>query len=132
MPQSGVVPYGSTKTSGFPKDSALRKAWIIAIRKNKFTPTDHSRVCNKHFVEADFIMPKGSLRQNHGVPATSESWAMNRQIKVQDASSVPPDRVPIRPQDLKNPIEQNSINVWQSKWNKQTQQLRSVKPTVEK
>ncbi|KAG5874568.1 hypothetical protein JTB14_019570 [Gonioctena quinquepunctata] len=51
---------------------------------------------------------------------------------AQDACSAPPDGIPIRSQDLKNYIKHNSINVWQSQWNEQTQKLRSDKPTVEK
>jgi hypothetical protein len=46
----------------FPKDEALRKQWIIAIKGNSnsnrfkfWTPHPRSVVCRKHFTEADFV-----------------------------------------------------------------------------
>ncbi|KAG5892618.1 hypothetical protein JTB14_019707 [Gonioctena quinquepunctata] len=75
----------------------------------------------------DWIHPYSS----QDVPATSNSWAMNRQSKHL-ACSASLDGILMRPQDLKNSIIQNYINVWQSQWNEQTQKFRSVEPTVKK
>lgn len=41
----------------FPKDGELRKKWMINIRRDKFSPTDASRVCSRHFTAADVIQP---------------------------------------------------------------------------
>ncbi|XP_077498110.1 uncharacterized protein LOC144108803 [Amblyomma americanum] len=40
---------------GFPKDEAHRKAWMRAVPRKDFTPTIHSKVCELHFHEQDFI-----------------------------------------------------------------------------
>nr|XP_054927547.1 uncharacterized protein LOC129385210 [Dermacentor andersoni] len=40
----------------FPRDEALKKAWLRAIPRKDFTPTAHSRVCELHFHADDFIM----------------------------------------------------------------------------
>ncbi|KAH7947978.1 hypothetical protein HPB52_017325 [Rhipicephalus sanguineus] len=39
----------------FPKDEAPKKSWIKAIPRKDFTPSIHSKVCELHFLEADFI-----------------------------------------------------------------------------
>ena len=41
---------------GFPKDSGLRKKWADQVRRtrDKWEPTDHSRLCSKHFEEHCF------------------------------------------------------------------------------
>ncbi|XP_075743482.1 THAP domain-containing protein 2-like [Rhipicephalus microplus] len=39
----------------FPKDEARKKSWIKAIPRKDFTPSIHSKVCELHFLEADFI-----------------------------------------------------------------------------
>lgn len=39
----------------FPKDTILRDKWIINLNFNYiFTPTIHTRICNKHFDDSDF------------------------------------------------------------------------------
>ena len=41
---------------GFPKDPALRKQWAMQVKRtrDKWEPTDHSRLCSKHFEEHCF------------------------------------------------------------------------------
>ena len=39
----------------FPKDEHLRKLWILAIRRDNFMPSKHSRVCKLHFTDDDYI-----------------------------------------------------------------------------
>lgn len=40
----------------FPKDKIVLHKWILNLNKNYiFTPTVHTRICNKHFDENDFI-----------------------------------------------------------------------------
>lgn len=34
----------------FPKDVERRKKWIVAIKRQNWTPTEYSRVCSAHFV----------------------------------------------------------------------------------
>ena len=38
----------------FPMSPKLRKLWIRAVRREKWTPSPHSRVCQCHFVSSDF------------------------------------------------------------------------------
>uniref|UniRef100_A0A6P7G7P2 THAP domain-containing protein 1-like n=1 Tax=Diabrotica virgifera virgifera TaxID=50390 RepID=A0A6P7G7P2_DIAVI len=66
MPQCCVVPLCSSRTSGhrFPKDSLMRKKWIIAIRRDKYVPTINARICNKHFVKTDYVLPLDSNVKN--------------------------------------------------------------------
>ena len=43
----------------FPKDEALRKKWIAAIRKRRYVqnwnPNGSNRLCRKHFKKSDFL-----------------------------------------------------------------------------
>ncbi|XP_048484725.1 uncharacterized protein LOC125490226 [Plutella xylostella] len=41
-------------THHFPKDDAIRKHWIKAIRRKGFVPKESSRLCRNHFVESDY------------------------------------------------------------------------------
>ena len=45
------------KTNGhrFPSDPDLRKAWIIAIKRDSWKPSAHSIVCKAHFKPDDYI-----------------------------------------------------------------------------
>ncbi|XP_049839589.1 histone-lysine N-methyltransferase eggless-like isoform X2 [Schistocerca gregaria] len=55
------VAYGCTNRSGksgatfhsFPKDNALRRLWIKALRRKDWEPTKSSKICSDHFREAD-------------------------------------------------------------------------------
>ncbi|XP_049954783.1 uncharacterized protein LOC126470814 [Schistocerca serialis cubense] len=40
----------------FPKDAELRKKWTHAIRRQNFTPSEHSVVCQEHFSQSDLIL----------------------------------------------------------------------------
>ena len=63
------VAYGCTQRSGckesirfhtFPhRDEVLLKKWVVAIRRESFIPSKHSRVCSKHFLQSDYY-PGGS------------------------------------------------------------------------
>lgn len=66
MPQCCVIPKCSNRKSGhrFPRDKAFLKAWIIAIKRDKFTSSPNFRVCNDHFKESDYLMPKDSVCKN--------------------------------------------------------------------
>ncbi|KAH7953612.1 hypothetical protein HPB49_010597 [Dermacentor silvarum] len=39
----------------FPRDQALRDAWIRAVPRENLTVTEHSRVCELHFMDEDII-----------------------------------------------------------------------------
>lgn len=39
----------------FPRDHALRDAWIRAVPRENLTVTEHSRVCELHFMDEDII-----------------------------------------------------------------------------
>lgn len=66
MPQCCVVPLCSSRMSGhrFPKDEQLRKRWIVAMKRDKYKPTRHARICNKHFLPSDYSMPMESVVEN--------------------------------------------------------------------
>ena len=49
---------GNVTHFSFPKDPELQLQWIEAIRRENFTPTTSSRVCEIHFNLEDFIPPK--------------------------------------------------------------------------
>ena len=39
----------------FPNDVDLRKKWMIAIKRDQWTPTKHSLVCKSHFTVDDYL-----------------------------------------------------------------------------
>ncbi|XP_076834484.1 uncharacterized protein LOC143480597 isoform X1 [Brachyhypopomus gauderio] len=41
----------------FPVDKDLCKTWIVNIRRDSFTITNHTRVCSRHFLQEDLIEP---------------------------------------------------------------------------
>ncbi|KAG8287371.1 THAP protein [Homalodisca vitripennis] len=55
MPQSCVA-YGCNnrgKIESFPADEELRRQWVNAVKREKWTPSKHSRLCSVHFREED-------------------------------------------------------------------------------
>jgi len=63
MPKTCCVVPGCSNRGGheFPKDPGLRKAWVVAIRRNDadnksrlWTPTATSLVCADHFLPSDY------------------------------------------------------------------------------
>ena len=42
----------------FLKKLDLRRIWILKCQKKYFSPTTHSRVCEKHFFESDFVLSR--------------------------------------------------------------------------
>lgn len=64
MPQCCAVPMCANKTGGhkFPtEDKSRLKQWLVAIRRDKFTPTKNSLVCKSHFTADDYQLPKDSV-----------------------------------------------------------------------
>ena len=57
MPNTGCsVPKCSNKGGHtYPSDPELRKKWIIAVKRDKWTPTKNSVVCKNHFTKEDYI-----------------------------------------------------------------------------
>ncbi|KAK3883415.1 hypothetical protein Pcinc_012249 [Petrolisthes cinctipes] len=57
MPSSCCVPQCVNRHGGhkFPKEAGQRKRWIVAIRRDKWSPTEGSVVCHKHFTEEDYV-----------------------------------------------------------------------------
>lgn len=48
----------------------MRKKWIIATKRDKFNPTDSSRLCGKHFKVTDYNEHFGSkLLKKDAVPS---------------------------------------------------------------
>ena len=56
MPSYCCVPLCQNREGGhtFPKDHNLAKRWLIAIRRDKWTPTASSVVCHTHFTDNDY------------------------------------------------------------------------------
>ncbi|KAL5016900.1 hypothetical protein ScPMuIL_006489 [Solemya velum] len=40
----------------FPRNEKWKKQWIDAIKRDKWKPTAHSIVCQKHFKESDYLV----------------------------------------------------------------------------
>ncbi|KAH6938542.1 hypothetical protein HPB50_010466 [Hyalomma asiaticum] len=57
----------------FPKDEARKKSWIKAIPRKDFTPSIHSRVCELHFLEADFNTKLSHFNAASGKTVTVDS-----------------------------------------------------------
>ena len=38
----------------FPEDKAVRKAWLVKMKRENFVPSRHSRVCSLHFTNESF------------------------------------------------------------------------------
>ena len=81
----------------FPKDASLRKKWAAQVRRtrDKWMPTDHSVLCNKHFEDSCF---EESTR-------LSEAMGMGKRMKPR----LKPDAVPTifaKPPLLKRPLEE--------------------------
>jgi len=38
----------------FPRDPERRQQWVNAIKRKDFVPTEHSRICSKHFVTGTY------------------------------------------------------------------------------
>jgi len=64
----------------FPKDLKPRQAWIFKCRRENYNLTKHSRVCEKHFNDSDFVISRAF--------AASIGYNMNFQLQLQ------PDTVP--------------------------------------
>lgn len=56
---------GSVSTFSFPKDKTLREAWVVAIQRINWTPSEHSSVCARHF-DASEIITHDELRTENG------------------------------------------------------------------
>ena len=39
----------------FPKNPAVRRAWIFKCQRKNYKPSKYARICEKHFVESDFV-----------------------------------------------------------------------------
>ena len=56
MPNYCVVPQCNRYNGHhFPKAGPLRKKWLVAIRRDKWKPGEHSIVCHSHFREDDYV-----------------------------------------------------------------------------
>ncbi len=57
MPNSGCSVPNCHNRGGhkYPSDPDLRKKWIIAVKRDKWTSTKHSLVCKAHFRKEDYV-----------------------------------------------------------------------------
>jgi len=64
----------------FPKKGRLRKLWISKCKRKYFSPSQHSRICEKHFLDSDFKMSRSF--------AASVGYTLRFQLQLK------PDAVP--------------------------------------
>jgi len=64
----------------FPKDPKLKKTWVIKCRRENYVVTKHSKVCEKHFEDSDFVVSRAF--------AASVGYDMNLRLQLK------PDAVP--------------------------------------
>ena len=50
----------------FPSNESLRNAWIRATPRADFRITKHSRLCELHFSDDDYLMDRTDSHQNRG------------------------------------------------------------------
>ena len=61
--------YNCIKFHGFPhNDKQLLKKWIIAIKRDNFTPLKGTKICSEHFLPSDYYPSSRELR-NSSVPS---------------------------------------------------------------
>ncbi|XP_063075409.1 uncharacterized protein LOC134465590 [Engraulis encrasicolus] len=61
----------------FPSDLEIRKRWLVNIRREKFVPTPHTKVCSLHFLKEQTISPKtesGKRRLQRGAVPVLFQW----------------------------------------------------------
>ncbi|KAI4872379.1 hypothetical protein NFI96_033647, partial [Prochilodus magdalenae] len=96
----------------FPSDAENRHKWIVAIRRENFTVTTHTRVCSRHFKKEDVrepeskpgrrLLKKGAVRMlfegnNFPVPLSKPGVCERRKrpteddIPVKEADTLPGD-----------------------------------------
>ncbi|XP_033753037.1 THAP domain-containing protein 2-like [Pecten maximus] len=76
--------YNGTVKSGqglslyiFPKDKTLRKIWTGKLRRQEFSPSQHSKLCERHFEDDQFAVNPIVLK--------SLSWTLKRKKLVPNA-----------------------------------------------
>ena len=99
--KSGYVSSTTTKKVSFfafPRNDDLRKKWTRACHRERFEPTEHSRICSLHFEDNDFEIYSSdtvhSRRLKHPV-------LKQRKLKPSAVPRVHPN-LPQRMQSLKN------------------------------
>ena len=55
------------------KNDALLKQWVAAIRRENFTPTNHSRICGNHFLSTDYHYAGSKYLKKDVVPSVFNS-----------------------------------------------------------
>lgn len=97
----------------FPRrDLARTAAWVVACGRKDFSPSQHSRVCSRHFSAIDF--DRDARHDSHG--------GVHRRLRLKD-TAVP----------TTNPIDnpwQNTDNMASRKSQKSVNSTISVKSTV--
>ena len=44
---------GKIKFYHFPSDAQRRNMWVCAMRRDNWSPKEHSRLCNEHFISSN-------------------------------------------------------------------------------
>ena len=40
----------------FPKNKELRRIWTFKCKRKYYSPSEHTKICEKHFTDSDFVM----------------------------------------------------------------------------
>lgn len=79
----------SSTTSGFkvtfhrfPKDTILRRKWLSRLSRENFTPSSHSRLCSRHFVDSDFMTCRNDSNRSR---SSAKSATPKRRLLKSDA-----------------------------------------------
>ncbi|KAG0701622.1 THAP domain-containing protein 4 [Chionoecetes opilio] len=57
----------------FPRDKVLASQWLRAIKRDNFSPTASSRVCELHFTEDDFRREASATDAQTGIRVTAHT-----------------------------------------------------------
>lgn len=114
----GCAAYGCTNRSEkgflmkkFPKDPTRRKIWSAKVRRDGWTPTDNSMLCEMHFEESMWEKTRedGSRKLKHDAVPTIFSF-----VPIQKKRKPPTERFPAKKRilsDVENTSDNTNVDV---------------------
>ena len=66
-PRVGFSNVSQRKFFKFPADSKMRQRWILALKRENFVVTNHTKLCDQHFLPSDFTS-SGKRLKSSAVP----------------------------------------------------------------
>lgn len=77
------LPYYHLTTFRIPEEKGLRTKWIMAIRRQDWTPSNSSRLCSAHFLASDYqVRPGASSRwlKDDAIPSVFPAHPSHLQV----------------------------------------------------